>query len=201
MFSRLTLLTAVVLTFTGCTSVPPYTCRLGEFNENCHTMQEVYGKAKTTPGQTGKLEQVMRPDPQHPLPPPAPPMPVANHGTAYAEPGEVGRPVFKEPQVHRVWIAPYVDADGNLRSGEYTYFSTPGEWNYGTTTAQGAAGSSTMFAPTKGGNTALGFTPASKSGAPPIPKATPPRPETSNFGSIAPAQVPAITPPAQKLTE
>jgi type IV conjugative transfer system lipoprotein TraV len=204
MFRRLTLLTTTVVAFAGCTSTPPYTCKLGEFNPNCHTMQQVYGQAKTTPGQTGSLEQIMRPDPAHPMPPAAPPMPMANRGGVYAEPGEVGAPVFKEPEVHRVWIAPYVDADGNLRSGEYTYFSTPGAWNYGTSTTRGSAAASTMFAPTKNINGDLGFTPAVKSVAPPAPKAArPASPESSNLGAISPTavQVPSITPPAQKLTE
>jgi type IV conjugative transfer system lipoprotein TraV len=200
MFRKLMIITAPLLVLSGCMTTPPYTCKLGEFNPDCHTMQQVYGKAKTTPGQTGGLEQIMRPDPTHPLPPPAPPMPLANHGGAYAEPGEVGKPVFQEPQVHRVWIAPYVDANGNLRSGEYTYFNTPGQWNYGTTTAQGSAAASTMFAPVKGGNGTLGFNPNVKAAGPAVPKQSPPKPQDSNLSALAP-QVPAITPPAQKLAE
>jgi hypothetical protein len=161
-------------------------------------MQDVYGKAKDTNGkQAVSLEQIMRPDPAHPVPPAAPPLPVANHGKDYMEPGEVGRPVFNQPTVHRVWIAPYIDADGNLRSGEYTYFNTPGEWNYGTTTTQGSASASTMFAPIKPKDNSLGFTPSVKPTTTSGP--TPPKPgDLPNLGTQTAAPV---TPPAQRLSD
>ena len=200
MSRRIILTLAPLVLAAGCATHPPYTCRLGETDPSCHNMQEVYGTAHNTSGkQAVGLENIMRPDPAHPVPPPPPPLPVANHGKDYVEPGEVGRPVFREPTVHRVWIAPYIDADGNLRSGEYTYFSTPGEWNYGSTTAAGSASASTMFAPVKPDQNNLGFKPVVK---PAAPSQSPPRPgDASNAGSLAPAPASNITLPAQKLTE
>lgn len=67
--------------------------------------------------------------------------------------GQEGNPVFRQPKVMRAWVAPYVDADGNLHSGEYSYFSTPGEWNYGTMKKPGAA--SNVYSPADPSN--LGF--------------------------------------------
>jgi len=176
-------------------SVPPHRCQLGDYNPNCHTMQEVYDKATHAPAKVSSMEQVMKPDSAHPLPQAPLAGPLSNNGAAYAEPGSVGQPLFKEPKVHRVWIAPYVDADGNLRSGEYTYFSTPGEWDYGSLRTNGAASGGTLFAPTKG--TQLGFTPATK---PTAAAPTPPKPET-NARPNTQSLLPAITQPDQKLSD
>jgi hypothetical protein len=97
-------------------------------------------------------------------------------------------------------VAPYVDADGNLRTGEYTYFNTPGKWNYGTTKAPGAA--SGIFGPGKP-NT-LGFTPTDKK---PVTQSAPAKPSApsatpSNGTTSAPAKSAGnITQPYQKLTD
>lgn len=188
-----TILPLVLLT--GCMSVPPHRCKLGEYNPDCHTMNDVYQQAIHTPAShASSMEQVMKPDAAHPANKTAPAAPLPNHGQAYAEPGQTGQPVFKEPTVHRVWIAPYVDGDGNLRSGEYTYFSTPGEWSYGSLRQPGAAGGSTLFAPTKGGQ--LGFTPKV-----PAPAAQPPKPDAPSAAAVQSPSLPAITQPAQKLNE
>lgn len=92
----------------------------------------------------------------------------------YPEPSQNGMPVFQQPKVMRVWVAPYVDADGNLRSGEYTYFSTPGQWSYGDMRKPGAA--SGIFEPSRPGN--LGFTATQKEKAPAVSSEsrTPPKP-------------------------
>ena len=59
--------------------------------------------------------------------------PVVGGGLPYPDQkGTGGMPVFKQPQVLRVFVKPYVDADGNLRSGEQVFTTTPGEWAYGT---------------------------------------------------------------------
>jgi conjugal transfer pilus assembly protein TraV len=110
-----------------------------------------------------------------------------------------GAPVFQQPRVMRVWVAPYVDADGNLRSGEFVYFATPGSWNYGTLRRPGSA--SGIFGPTR--PTDLGFTPVTppaRGGAaaparPPEPGAAAPTP-----GGGAAQQAPGgITQPYQRL--
>jgi type IV conjugative transfer system lipoprotein TraV len=119
------------------------------------------------------------------------------------EPGQQGMPVFAQPKVHRVWVAPYVDADGNLRTGEYTYFNTAGRWNYGSTNAPGAAAGS--FGPAKPGN--LGFTPVDKRAAekaaqqqpskPPVPAAA-----NAHKGTATAKQASdAITQPYQRLND
>lgn len=101
----------------------------------------------------------------------------------FPDAAQQGAPVFKQPKVMRVWVAPYVDADGNLRSGEYTYFATPGAWNYGSLTKAGSA--SGMFEPVKPNQ--LGFIPveASKTRTTPTGGSAPLRPSDAS-ASMAP---------------
>ncbi|MBC8737240.1 type IV conjugative transfer system lipoprotein TraV [Paraburkholderia sp. UCT31] len=118
---------------------------------------------------------------------------------------ESGMPVFRQPKVMRVWVAPYVDADGNLRSGEYTYFTTPGQWNYGSLHKPGDASAS--FGPARAGGN-LGFNPITDK-----PKVTPPpAPPPGQNGAVnmpiqngkpvekqGPATVDGVTQPAQRF--
>jgi conjugal transfer pilus assembly protein TraV len=134
---------------------------------------------------------------------------VGAQASGYPDVGEGGAPVFKQPKVMRVWVAPYVDADGNLRSGEYTYFSTPGQWNYGDLKKPGAAVSG-MFAPARDSN--LGFNPAATPKTNPAKPAEPAKVELpATVGASAPSQAaapgaatpgvaPLITQPYQRLT-
>ena len=39
-------------------------------------------------------------------------------------------PVYQPPRPWRVWLGPWVDANGDLRSGQYVWFVTPGHWYY-----------------------------------------------------------------------
>ena len=39
-------------------------------------------------------------------------------------------PVYQPPRPWRVWLGPWVDANGDLRSGQYVWFVTPGYWYY-----------------------------------------------------------------------
>lgn len=114
--------------------------------------------------------------------------PVVGGGLPYPDQkGTGGMPVFKQPQVLRVFVKPYVDADGNLRSGEQVFTATPGEWAYGTMKKPGSGAAVTLskganFGPADG--RVLGFTPqvgstatiTSKTtvvqGTPPAPAAT-----------------------------
>jgi len=126
----------------------------------------------------------------------------------FPAPDQNGMPVFEQPKVMRVWIAPYVDADGNLRSGEYAYFSTPGKWNYGGMRKPGAA--SGIFEPSR--PDALGFkaneiTPqTTRPSAPPARSSnaanSAPGQQNSAPASVVPANDPAsaITQPYQRLT-
>lgn len=113
--------------------------------------------------------------------------------SGYPDAAQQGMPVFKQPKVMRVWHAPYVDADGSLRSGEYSYFATPGAWNYGSLKQAGAAANSGMFEPTK--PDALGFNPQTAKkpasggpGKPPEPKASASGAQTSSSGITQPYQ-------------
>lgn len=198
MITLLTLIFLTVLLLAACASKPPYACPL-HANEGCHSMAEVYeASRKASPSAQGEHIMTARSSVAAP-----PANPIANNPGAYREP-DVGQPVFRQPQVHRVWIAPYVDADGNLRSGEYTYFATPGEWTYGTLHESGAASGSTVFAPQRPDH--LGFTavePRKTSPAPPAPpgKAVESLPTPTGVSPAAVAAVrEGITQPAETLT-
>jgi type IV conjugative transfer system lipoprotein TraV len=111
----------------------------------------------------------------------------------YAEPGQVGEPIFREPRVYRVWIAPFVDANGNMHSGQYVYFSTPGEWNYGTMRESGAA-SPGLYGPLPPGASFGGN--AHKATALAVPAGTPPKPSSAKKNTT----VNGITQPKVSLT-
>jgi conjugal transfer pilus assembly protein TraV len=134
---------------------------------------------------------------------------VGAQSSGYPDVGETGMPVFSQPKVLRVWVAPYVDANGNLRSGEYTYFSTPGQWNYGDLKKVGSAAAG-MFGPAQDKN--LGYTPAAPAQttaarpAPPAPAdvgrlVAPITPAATNAPTVqgAAPSAPSITQPYQRL--
>jgi type IV conjugative transfer system lipoprotein TraV len=181
--NRVLIVAAVLLTLSACASNKPYACKLNE-QGRCNTMQEVYDAARKAPRNTARQHvmetQYFAQQAQG----------VPHNPNAHMEPGETGQPIFKQPRVYRVWLAPYVDADGNLRSGEYTYFSTPGEWAYGTTREAGAASGAT-FGPQHPDN--VGFTPVESSSN----KRTPPKPGDAHDTQTARD---GVTQPAQRLT-
>jgi len=146
------LLTVTVLAgvLSGC-STPGYECEL-KVNETgkCASMTEAYKAANTTIGSNVKRESVFESSGDQHTSKPTSPSYFEGTVSSFPDQNENGMPVFKQPEVHRVWVAPYVDADGNLRTGEYTYFTTPGEWNYGTTKRTGQA--SGIFGPAKLGS-------------------------------------------------
>lgn len=74
---------------------------------------------------------------------------------------ERGMPVYEQPKVQRAWVAPWVDAEGNLHSGTYVYTTTPGKWNYGTLKAAGDVGA--MMEPVKPEDYGFKFKPTTKS--------------------------------------
>jgi len=183
------LLIALALGLSACASNKPYTCPLNG-HHGCKSMQEIYDAARKAPRKMNHehvLDAAQRGGSVASVPP--------YDGYRYTEPGEVGQPVFKQPRVYRVWLAPYVDADGNLRSGEYTYFSTPGEWAYGTTRETGVAGDAT-FAPARPDQ--LGFTPIEKSSR---SRQSPPRPGDSAPTPPAVTTSDGITQPSQTFTQ
>ena len=113
--------------------------------------------------------------------------------SGYAEPGQVGEPIFREPRVYRVWIAPFVDANGNMHSGQYVYFSTPGEWSYGALHDTGAA-SPGLYGPLPPGESFGGKT--QKATALNVPGGQPPKPSSGNKDKT----VNGITQPKESLT-
>lgn len=187
-----TLLASALMTLltTGCSvmSSPGYECELKPNSTGkCASVQDAYKSANRVQGNSSKRESVF----DNPQEADRAARAAANEpyfrgqDSGFPDQGENGTPVFKQPQVHRVWVAPYVDADGNLRTGEYTYFATPGQWNYGTTTKAGQA--SGMFGPAHPAN--YGFNPVdAKSTQQVTPAQAPPQPSTGNA-----AQAPAKT--------
>jgi conjugal transfer pilus assembly protein TraV len=197
---------AIVAALSGCATVQ-YECPLKSQPEaKCASMHDTYSVANKT-GNTGGAktgadrQSVFERSSKEAVAETAQSKPFfKGEDSGFPEPGERGMPVFKQPEVHRVWVAPYVDSDGNLRTGEYTYFSTPGKWNYGSTRRPGEA--SAIFGPQKPGN--LGFvpvTPESKKDRP----AAPPSPGTNPGNNARPAATPdsvgSITQPAQRITQ
>ena len=113
--------------------------------------------------------------------------------SGYAEPGQVGEPIFREPRVYRVWIAPFVDANGNMHSGQYVYFSTPGEWSYGALHDTGAA-SPGLYGPLPPGESFGGKSQTAT--ALNVPGGAPPKPSSGNKDKT----VNGITQPKESLT-
>lgn len=143
---------AAVMTLAACgtTSRPgDYECPLRETSGSCASVDAAYGASqKVTAKNVGGAQSVFEVRATAATAQPSA-QPVVGAPSGYPEVGEQGMPVFKQPKVMRVWVAPYVDAEGNLRSGEYTYFSTPGQWNYGDLKKPGAAVTGGLFGPAK----------------------------------------------------
>lgn len=205
---------AATLVLAGCgtTSRPgTYECELHENLGKCASVESAYSASQKVTGknlgdaqsvfevrQQGSAQQAQTNG-----------VPVVGQPSGYPEVGEQGMPVFKQPKVLRVWVAPYVDADGNLRSGEYTYFATPGQWNYGDLKKPGAAANSGMFGPAR--PDALGIVKEAPKAAPkaapkPSEVATPAAntaPAAQSAAPTAQQQAPAatnnITQPYQRL--
>jgi type IV conjugative transfer system lipoprotein TraV len=192
------LLAATVMA--GCAS-PGYECALTP-NEagKCASVNDAYAAANKTMGSKVKRESVF--DMSHKTEDTQPQGQYFNPASSgLPDTPENGMPVFKQPQVHRVWIAPYVDADGNLRSGEYSYFTTPGEWNYGSLHKDGQA--SGMFGPARPNEVGFASAPEQKKAAPSAPTQAPPAPAAAKSNGpqqfAAPQSPSAVTQPAQRF--
>lgn len=151
-------LLAATAFITGCstsTRVPEYECALDTISEGkCASMERAYNASKGAVGLgDNKVQSVFDPRAKQESGEKQPFF--KGQPSNYPEPSQNGLPVFQQPKVMRVWVAPYVDADGNLRSGEYSYFSTPGSWNYGGMRKPGAAAG--IFGPSRPDS--LGFKP------------------------------------------
>lgn len=185
----------------ACSSAPTYDCPLvGAGAGKCASTERAYAQAQSVPpGSVGATQSVFQVAVPAAGSRPEAVAPVIGALAKVPGPGQTGMPVFQQPKVMRVWIAPYVDADGNLHSGEYTYFSTPGRWNYGTMKQPGDA-SSGMFEPAKPGD--YGFNPVDNQAS---TGAAPPAPPVVAAPANAPQEPPKIaapdvTQPYQKLT-
>lgn len=191
---------AVVAALSGCASVQ-YECPLKpQPDAKCAGMQDTYKASNKAQGSlTADRQSVFERGSKVAVADEAQNRPFfRGEDSGFPEAGERGMPVFKQPEVHRVWVAPYVDSDGNLRTGEYTYFSTPGKWNYGTTKRAGEA--SGIFGPTK--PESLGFNPVTPAAKADRPAAPPNTANSSNAKSaVAPDSVDNITQPAQRITQ
>lgn len=163
---RSVLFASIAVALAGCSSMsgPRHECPLvGDGASKCASMEQSYKASQGwKPGMGGQTVFAGTAQPAASASEQVPA--VGAKASNFPEPGQTGMPVFQQPKVMRAWVAPYVDADGNLRSGEYVYFSTPGKWNYGATRRSGAA--SGAFEPGKPDR--LGFTPST-----PAPAAVP----------------------------
>lgn len=203
-YSAFTLVAAMSLA--ACSSAPrkpDYECPLNDVAAaKCSSVQEAYAKSNSMKkaDATTRVQSVFDPRVQEGASASEQKPVFAGQLSNFPEPGQAGMPVFQQPQVMRAWVAPYVDADGNLRTGEYTYFSTPGKWNYGDLKKPGTA--SGIFEPGRADK--LGFNPVvapDKKSAPAKP-AEPAKPAAQGSLQGAPADsTTAITQPYQRLSQ
>lgn len=183
---KLLLATSVLAVLAGCSSaprVPEYSCALNVSEKGkCASVQEALAASKTAKVSPG-TQSVFDAQAQQAQQAAAQPYFGGNVGAAplgYTDAAPTnGAPVFNQPKVYRPWVAPYTDADGVLRSGQYVYFNTPGNWNYGSLKKKGAG--SDIFAPANP-KEKLGFTPDYNAQQQSAQK--PPKPATSNTQQI-----------------
>lgn len=199
--STLTASFVIIAALSGCSTVAnklDYACPLDTPEAaKCASVEDAYAASRNMGGTTGRkpVQSVFDPRVQNGSMGQAAPV-LNNEPSGYPEPSQQGMPVFKQPKVMRVWVAPYVDADGNLRSGEYAYFSTPGQWNYGELRKPGEA--SGMMGPARPDKSGFnGVAPAQKN---PNTPASPPAASTRGVPS-APAAANAVTQPYQRLSK
>lgn len=158
---KLLLASSVLAVLAGCSSaprIPDYPCTLNVSERGkCASMQDVYEASKSAkPGVPG-VQSVFDARAQEQVAQRSQPFFGQQAApTGYTDSQPSGTPVFNQSTVHRTWVAPYTDADGVLRSGQYVYFNTPGSWNYGSLKKKGAA--SDIFAPANP-KEKLGFNP------------------------------------------
>lgn len=153
--TKIMLAAAAITTLTACSSVP-YRCPLDSAEEPdsktaCVGMEEALDAAKRGGG--GK-HSVIVDDKGNIIPPELAhkkTLKVINQATEpYVEAS--GSPQYRQPKVFQVWTPAYVDSDGVLHDGRNSYFTTPGEWRYGTLNGSGTKGSEVaegLFRPSK----------------------------------------------------
>lgn len=187
---KLTVLAAVATLMAGCASTP-YECPLSDSpNAKCASTADAYKAARTLPKDTRGMTTVFDQSQAAQARTDKADKPyVGAQSSEYPAAGANGMPVFEQPRVFRPWLAPYVDAEGNLRSGEYGYFSTPGRWNYGTLRQ---AGNASIQGPARPDN--LGFNPVKAA-----PKTGPAKPAESRTQAGAPTAPDAQRPPETKV--
>lgn len=161
-------LSSVVLSvgLSGCSvfSSPKYDCELNSADGVCSSMNTTYSAAKQSNPKNSNETVFTDYFDSSALPVAGPNrnarvqatgMALSNSLSGWPQPAQQGMPVFNHAKVYRAWVAPWTDASGLLHAGEYVYFSTPGNWNYGSLKSPGNA--SGMFAPLKPGQ--YGFKP------------------------------------------
>lgn len=203
---KLAALAATVALITGCGSTP-YQCPLNDSpSGKCASTADAYKAARAVPKDPRGMVTVFDKSAAGPAKEKNAQPYVGAQASDYPAAGANGMPVFEQPKVFRPWLAPYVDAEGNLRSGEYGYFSTPGRWNYGTLRQAGNAAS--MQGPARPDN--LGFNPVKATVATKAGPAKPAEGKTTANGptpTSQPASAPAetkvgdITQPYQRITD
>lgn len=146
---------ALVAVMSGCASSPRHSCALTNEEGYCANMEETYSAAVQG---NGSHENVLAGGGKS-----VSPRSVSGEAvfTGYPQAEARGMPVYTPPKPHRLWIAPWAEANGVLHGGEYVYYTTPGYWNYGTLGAPGEG--STVLGPVRPQD--LGFQPVTDQNA------------------------------------
>ena len=119
---------ALLLVLGGCASVSKHTCPIPEA---CAPVQRTLERAEADTSESGwvvggaaaaKTQGEAEGGDGREAAAPRHPAPVVEPG------GEV--PVYEPPRPWRAWLAPWVDDQGGLHSGQYVWFTTPGAWVY-----------------------------------------------------------------------
>jgi type IV conjugative transfer system lipoprotein TraV len=133
---KVILIGAGLLVLAGCTTPPKHTCELNSKDGRCASLEQAY-QVSSQMDDVSQFQNVFEAGAKTPRASGSARASFTPEG--YAQPRDRGKPVFVPPKVHRVWTAPWTDAEGQLHGGEYVYFTTPGKWSYGSLRAPGEA--------------------------------------------------------------
>lgn len=160
----------IVITLTGCAATAQrMDCPLGASGEQCASMQEVHAAAVANGGDGysvfGSQERRKAKSGRAVMGiglPGAPSQQAPSNEYSTTLPSHIpsgkhqlAGPVYHPAKPHKIWVAPWTDANGIVHSGESLFFVTPGYWNYGPMSLPGAA--SGVLGPAR--PDALGFNP------------------------------------------
>jgi hypothetical protein len=186
---------------TGCSSLKPRCPMDGSGGPDCISMSQSYDYAERMPISPKSASVPLYAKD-------ATPGIVGNNAATnfsnFPQPRQVGMPVYEPAKIFRAWTAPWTDADGNMRGGEYVYFTTPGRWAYGGLTSPGDA--SDVFRPLRADDPGMPVNFQNAAVAEVEKKAVPAKPVHTSPGQPGTQGTPPATPstgitqPYQKIT-